>query len=51
MKQLKKDMLCYYCHGCNKEENESFEGVRNCKVFVAGIDNWQEKFRKELKRK
>lgn len=36
MKQLDKDVLCYYCLGCNKEELENFNGVKNCKTFIVG---------------
>lgn len=50
MKQLSKDTLCYYCLGCNKLEDEKFEGVRNCKNFMPGIENWRELIEKELKK-
>ncbi len=36
MQQIKNNKLCTYCLGCNKLENEQFEGVMNCKGFVAG---------------
>ncbi len=49
-KAIEKDKLCYYCLGCNKLETE-FEGVRNCKNFISGIQNWQDKIREELKKK
>ncbi len=49
-KAIKKDKLCYYCLGCNKLETE-FGGVRNCKNFISGIQNWQDKIREELKKK
>lgn len=49
MKQIKKDKICSYCLGCIQLEIEMFEGVRNCKNFIAGIDNWQELMRKVLK--
>ncbi|MGN1269371.1 MAG: hypothetical protein ACI4UU_00655 [Clostridia bacterium] len=51
MKQIKKDTVCYYCYGCNKLEQETFEGVRNCKNFISAIENWQGKLREELKKK
>lgn len=48
MKQFSKDILCYYCLGCNKEELENFDGVMNCKGFVAGRDI--EEFYERLKK-
>jgi len=50
MKQIKKNTLCYYCLGCNKQECEEYKPVARCKYFVPGIKNWQEKLRKELKK-
>jgi hypothetical protein len=50
MKQIKKNTLCYYCLGCNKQESEEYKSVARCKYFVPGIKNWQEKLRKELKK-
>lgn len=47
MKQFNEDILCYYCLGCNKEELDDFEGVRNCKGFIAGMDTTE--FYKKLK--
>lgn len=49
MTEIKKDKLCFYCMGCNKEEIELFNGVRNCKNFAPTIGNWQEFMRRELK--
>lgn len=49
MKQIKNNTLCFYCMGCNKLECEEFKPVLRCKDFVAGIEGWQEKLRKELK--
>lgn len=49
MKQIKKNTLCYYCLGCNKQESEEYKPVMRCKGFVPGIENWQERLRKELK--
>lgn len=51
MKQIENDKLCYYCTGCNAEELEEFKPVMRCKNFVPGYENWQEMFRKELKKK
>lgn len=51
MKQLKKDTVCYYCLGCNRLEDENFNGVRNCKNMIQGITNWQEKIREEMKKR
>nr|DAI65616.1 MAG TPA: hypothetical protein [Caudoviricetes sp.] len=50
MKQIKKNTLCYYCLGCNKQESEEYKPVIRCKNFIQGIENWQEKLRKELKK-
>lgn len=50
MKQIKKNTLCYYCLGCSKQENDDYKPVMRCKSFVAGIENWQEKLREELKK-
>lgn len=50
MKQIKKNTLCYYCLGCNRLELEAFNGILRCKNFGAGIENWQEKLREELKK-
>lgn len=49
MTEIKKDKLCWYCNGCNKEEIDGFEGIRNCKNFIVAIENWQELMRKELR--
>lgn len=49
MKQIDNKKLCKYCLGCNKLEDENFEGVMRCKNFTAGVDNWQEKWKEELK--
>lgn len=51
MKQIEKNTLCYYCLGCNKQECEEYKAVMRCKDFVAGIGDWQEKLREELKKK
>lgn len=51
MEQIKKDTLCYYCLGCNKQGNEDYKPVVRCKGFVTGIDNWQELLREELKKR
>ena len=50
MSQLKDDVLCKYCFGCNKLENQNFLGVRNCKNFVSGYKNWREMYDKALNR-
>ena len=50
MKQIDGKKLCKYCYGCNKLENENFKGIMRCKDFVAGIEDWQDKWRKELKK-
>lgn len=48
MKQIKKNTLCYYCLGCNKQEEIDYKPVMRCKGFCAGIENWQELLRREL---
>lgn len=50
MKQIKKDTLCYYCLGCNKQESEDYKPVKRCNNFVSGYENWQERLREELKK-
>lgn len=50
MQQIKKNTLCYYCLGCNKQECEEYKPVMRCKGFVPGVENWQEKLREELKK-
>lgn len=50
MKQIESNTLCYYCMGCNKQENTDYKPVMRCKGFVPGIENWQEKLREELKK-
>lgn len=47
---LEKNKLCYYCLGCNRLEIKNFVGVKRCNNFEAGMDNWQEKWREELKK-
>ena len=49
MKQLKEDVLCYYCNGCNKLKYEDFDGVRNCVGFVPDRENWREKLIEAMK--
>lgn len=51
MKQIKKDTLCYYCLGCNKQESEDYKPVKRCNNFVSGYEDWQDKLREELKKK
>ena len=51
MKQIEKNTLCYYCLGCNAEEQENFRPVMRCKGFIPGIQKWQDKLREELKKK
>ena len=50
MKQIYNKKLCFYCLGREKLTNENFTGVMRCNNFMAGIDNWQEKWKEELKR-
>ena len=51
MKQIDKKYLCYYCLGCNAEEQDNFIPKQRCKGFVPGIKDWQEMWRKELNKK
>nr|DAR72084.1 MAG TPA: hypothetical protein [Caudoviricetes sp.] len=50
MKQIDKKYLCYYCLGCNAEEQDNFIPKQRCKGFVPGIKDWQTKWREELKK-
>lgn len=45
MKQIDNKKLCFYCLGCMKLEDENFTGVMRCNYFVAGMADWQEKWR------
>lgn len=49
MKQIYNKKLCYYCLGCNKLEDENFNGVMRCKGFIAGMADWQEKWKEQMK--
>ena len=46
MKQIKKNTLCYYCLGCNKQESEEYKPVMRCKK-VCGSNR---KLAREIKR-
>lgn len=50
MKQISNKKICFYCLGCNKLEDEEFEGVGRCGNFTASSNNWQEKWKKSLER-
>ena len=50
MEQIPKNKLCYYCMGCNQQENSDYKPVNRCNDFMAGIENWQEKLREEQKK-
>ena len=50
MKQIDNKKICFYCLGCNKLESENFAGVMRCKSFMAGQENWQEKWKEALKK-
>ena len=50
MKQIEKNTVCYYCYGCGKLEDENFNGFKSCKHFITAVADWQEKYRKELKK-
>lgn len=49
MAQIKCDILCKYCLGCNKLSDYNFIGIRNCKGFVPGYNNWRELYEKSIK--
>lgn len=49
MKQIDNKKLCKYCLGCNKLEDENFDGVMRCKYFAAGVAEWQEKWKEQMK--
>lgn len=49
MKQIDNKKLCKYCLGCNRLENENFEGVMRCKYFIQGQADWKEKWKEALK--
>lgn len=51
MKQISDEILCKYCLGCNKLEDEKFAGVRRCKGFCLGYDNWKKLYYEALKNK
>ena len=48
MNQLKDEVLCKYCLGCNRLENPNFAGWRRCKDFCAGYSNWKDQYYKSL---
>ena len=49
MKQIDNKKLCKFCLGCSKLEDKNFNGVMRCNSFMAGVDNWQEKWKEALK--
>lgn len=49
VKQIREDTLCKYCFGCNKLAICTFEGVRNCKDFIASDENWKDRYERSLK--
>ena len=49
MKQIDNKKLCKYCLGCCKLEDENFDGVMRCEGFIPGINNWQEKWKEQMK--
>lgn len=51
MKQISDEILCKYCLGCNKLEDEKFAGVRRCKGFCPGYDNWKKLYYEALNNK
>lgn len=49
MKQIDNKKLCFWCLGCEKLTDETFNGVMRCNNFIAGIENWQERWKEALK--
>lgn len=49
MKQIKNSTLCYYCLGCNRQEDFDYKTQKRCADFIAGVEDWQDKFREGLK--
>lgn len=39
MKQIDKDKKCYSCLGCNKLEQENFNGIYRCENYMRGKSN------------
>lgn len=37
MKQIKNDKLCKTCYGCNRLEQEEFNGVYRCNNYIKGL--------------
>lgn len=50
MAEIKEDTLCKYCLGCNKLSDSNFIGVRSCKIFTAGYENWRKLFENSMKK-
>lgn len=50
MNQLKDEVLCKYCLGCNRLENPNFLGFKRCSGFVAGYPNWKDLYYEALKK-
>lgn len=50
MKQIDNKKLCFYCLGCNKLEEKNFDGIMRCKSFMAGYEDWQERWKEALRR-
>ena len=52
MKQLEDNKICKYCYGCNKLEEQDFEGVSSCKYFIQAteLDNYYKTLRKDKKK-
>jgi hypothetical protein len=49
MKQLEDKKLCKLCIGCNKLEDENFDGVMRCEGFIPGYEYWKEKYIKNIR--
>lgn len=46
---MKKKCLCDYCLGCNLLEYKYFQGYMNCKNFVPGYKDWNERYLEDIK--
>lgn len=51
MKQISDEVLCKYCLGCNKLEDERFIGVKRCKSFCPGYEDWRKNYFEALNKK
>ena len=50
MRQISNKKICFYCLGCNKLEDEEFEGLMRCENIIPSKRNWQDEWKKNLER-